>query len=59
MKDRFGRTNNRHQAIGEFTLTELACLLSMVKDYPNDYPDTLSEWKEWLEKESGKDVSHL
>lgn len=59
MKDRFGRTNNRHQAIGEFTLTELACLLSMVKDYPNDYPDTLGEWKEWLEKESGKDVFHL
>lgn len=59
MKDRFGRINSRYQAIGEFSLTELACLLVSIKKYPNEFPDTLSEWKEWLKQESGEDVEHL
>lgn len=59
MKDRFGRINNRYQAIGELSLNELACLLTMIKDFPNDFPNTISEWKEWLKEESGKDVFHL
>lgn len=59
MKDRFGRINNRHQAIGEFSLIELACLLSMISNYPNKYPNGITDWKEWLEQESGKDVENL
>ena len=59
MKDRFGRINNRHQAIREFSLIELACLLSMISNYPNEYPNSITDWKEWLEQESGKDVESL
>lgn len=59
MKDRFGRINNRYQDIGEFSLNELACLLTMIKDFPNDFPDTIPEWKEWLKEKSGEDVIHL
>ena len=59
MKDRFGRINNRYQAIGEFSLIELACLLSMISNYPNEYPNSITDWKEWLEQESGKDVESL
>ena len=39
MKDRFGRINNRHQAIGEFSLIELAYLFSMISNYPDKYPN--------------------
>lgn len=46
MKDIFGRINNRHQTIRKFSLIELACLLSMISNYPNEYPNSITDWKE-------------
>lgn len=59
MKDRFGRINNRHQAIGEFSLIDLAYLFSMISRYPTEYPNDYEGWKDWLQQESGEDIDNF
>lgn len=59
MKDEFGRINNRHQAIGEFSLIDLAYLLNMISRYPTEYPNNYEGWKDWLRQASGEDIENF
>ena len=59
MKDRFGRIKNRHQAIEEFNIGDLAYLFYRITVYPEQYPKTFNKWVAWLKEESGEDVIHL
>ena len=47
-KDRFGRQNNKAQAICEMSDDELAALLNELVAQQDNCPRTVSGWKEWL-----------
>ena len=50
-KNEFGRKNNKAQAIHELSDNELAALLNELVAQQDNYPHTVSGWKEWLTEE--------
>lgn len=56
MKDIWGRTNNRCQAIKELDFGKMGYLLFLIKNNPQNYPNSLNEWLDWLEEESGESI---
>ena len=31
----------------------------MISNYPDKYPNNITDWKEWLEQESEKEIDNL
>jgi hypothetical protein len=59
MVDEFGRTDNKAQAIRKFDKLKLASLFDDIKRNPDKYPDSITDWIEWLNKDSGDSVCEL
>lgn len=59
MKDEYGRTNNKSQAIRSLDKVRMAHLLNRIKQQPDKYPDTVEAWLEWLNLESGDTIETL
>lgn len=50
-RDKFGRKNNKAQAIRELSDNELASPLNELVAQHDNCPNTVSGWKEWLTEE--------
>lgn len=59
MKDEYGRTNTRAEAIRSLDNLRIAMFLEDIKKNPRKYPDNKNNWVEWLDQESGRDVLNL
>lgn len=59
MKDEFGRTNNKAQAIRSLDKLRMAHLLRDIAENPNKYPKDVNSWIEWLNAESGDSIDNL
>lgn len=59
MKDEYGRINNKSQAIRRLDKIRMAHLLNSIKQHPDKYPDTIAEWIEWLNMDSGDTIDTL
>ena len=59
VKDEWGRSQNRAQAIREFSTPNIAVLLNDIVNNPDKYPKTEKEWIRWLLRDSGNAVKEL
>ena len=59
MKDEYGRTNTRAEAIRNLANFRIAILLNDIKENPEKYPANKKDWVEWLDQESGEDILNL
>lgn len=59
MKDEYGRTNTRAQAIRSLDNLRIAMFLEDIKRNPEKYPDDKNDWVEWLNQKSGRDILSL
>ena len=59
MKDEYGRINNKAQVIRSLDKLRMAHLLNDMKANPEKYPNSVEEWLEWLNKDSGDSIDNL
>lgn len=59
MKDEYGRINNKSQVIRSLDKVRMAWLLNDIKENPDKYPNTRTEWFEWLNQDSGNSLDNL
>lgn len=59
MKDKYGKLNNKSQAIRNLDKVRMAHLLNRIKQYPDEYPDSVKTWLEWLNSDSGDTIDTL
>lgn len=59
MLDEFGRMNNKAQAIRSLDKLRMAHLFNDMKEHPEKYPNDVTEWIEWLNKDSGNSIDNL
>ena len=59
MKDKDGRINNKAQVIRNLDKLRMAHLFNDMKSNPKKYPNSVEEWIEWLNKDSGDSIDNL
>lgn len=59
MKDEYGRTDNRSQAIRSLDKLKLSYLLDDIAKNPNKYPSNPIEWLDWLNADSGDSIDEF
>ena len=59
MKDEYGRINNKAQVIRNLDKLRMAHLFNDMKSNPEKYPNSVGEWIEWLNKDSGDSIDNL
>lgn len=59
MKDEYGRTNNKAQAIRSLDKLRMAYFLKDISDNPIKYPKDINGWLEWLNTDSGDSFENL
>ena len=59
LTDEYGRINNKAQAIRSLDKLRMAHLFNDMKSNPEKYPNSVEEWLEWLNKDSGDSITTL
>lgn len=59
MKDEYGRTNNKAQAIRSLDKLRMEHLLKDISDNSSKYPKDINGWLEWLNTDNGGSVENL
>ena len=59
MKDEYGRIDNKAQVIRRLNKVRMAYLFNDMKEHPEKYPNSRSEWLDWLNKDSGETLDTL